>query len=117
MEEQEKQFLIKSIKEAKSPKLALNGAKLLYGEDPSWGDVSRSCFEEAWNDATRMNRLIEKKSGKVRWPDRFEADEERIQIEVRRLQAMDSKSTEWGKVLSTYGIDTIKAIRSQVTLP
>ena len=117
MNHEEFQFLIKSIKEAKSPKLALNGAKLLYGGDPSWGDVSRACFEEAWDDATRMNRLIERKSGKVRWPERFDIDEDRIKSEAQRINGSKDRGTEWGRVLSTYGIETIKSIRSLINLP
>ena len=117
LEETEKQFLIKAIKEAKSPKLALNGAKLLHEGDPSLGDVSRSCFEEAWADATRMNRLIERKQGKVRWPERFDIDDDRIRSEVRQFESSKDKATEWGRILSTYGIDTIKSIRSLINLP
>ena len=117
MNHEEFQFLIKSIKEAKSPKLALNGAKLLYGEDPLWGDVSRACFEEAWTDATRMNRLIERKSGTVRWPERFDIDEDRIKAEAKRFNGSKDKSADWGRILSTYGIDTINEIKSLITLP
>ena len=117
MEETEKQFLIKVIKEAKSPKLALNGAKLLHGGDPSWGDVSRACLEETWADATKMNRLIEKKSGTVRWPERFDIDDDRIKSEAQRINGSKDRGTEWGRVLSTYGIETIKSIRFLINLP
>ena len=117
MENEQKLLLIKAIKEAKSPKLAINGAKLLYGNDPSWGDVSRACFEETWADATRMNRLIERKSGNVRWPDRFGIDENRIKSEVNRIKTSKEPSTEWGRVLSTYDEHTLNEIQRLVNLP
>jgi hypothetical protein len=112
-----KLFIIESIKSSRSPKLALNGAKLLYGGDESWGEIHKECFEATWADATKMNRLIEKKSGNIRWPERFEIDADRIKDEARNLNDSKYKMKEWGRILSTYGETTLIAIQKLVTLP
>ena len=117
MNPEAKKFLVESIVSSRSPKLALNGAKILYGHDESWGEIHRACFEAAWEDATRMNRLIEKKSGNVRWPERFDVTESKIKEEVERLNSSRNVSIEWGRILSTYGENTLLSIQGSFKLP
>jgi len=117
LDQAEKQFLILAICNARSPKLALNGAKLVYHNDESWGEISKACFERAWEDAGKRNLLIEKSGGKVRWPERFDLDKERIADEANKITSSKNKSYEWGVALSTYDATTLLSIRSLVELP
>ncbi len=100
MTNDEEVLLIEAIRSAKSPKMALDGAKLMFQGDPSISHVSREVFNEAWDDATRMNRLIERKSGKVRWPNRLDLNEERIRHEVNRYSSSNNKGEILGRILS-----------------
>lgn len=110
-------FLIETINNARSPKLALNGAKLVYGGDGSWSEIHKACFDAAWEDASRRNQMIEKSGGKVRWPNRFDIDDERIAEEATKITSSANKSREWGVALSTYDHATLVKIKNLVELP
>ena len=117
MNQSDMQFLIKTINNARSPKLALNGAKLVYGNDESWGEIHKACLDAAWEDATRRNQLIEKSNGKSRWPNRFDIADERIVEEANKITSSTNKSNEWGLALSTYDHATLMKIKNLVELP
>lgn len=117
MVQEEKQFLILTINNASSPKLALNGAKLVYGNDESWSEISKACFEKAWSDATRRNQLIERSGGTMRWPNRFDIDNEQVLVEANKINASKDKFREWGNALSTYDVTTLVGIKNLVELP
>jgi len=117
LDQEEKNFLIRTITNARSPKLALNGAKLLYHNDESWKEISKACFEKAWEDASRTNQIIERSGGKSRWPERIDIEEERISEEANKIIRAKDKSIAWGVALSTYGLVTLSKIRTLVELP
>ena len=112
MEGIDNDMMIEAVKKAKSPKQALDGAKMLYEGGPEYDKVFRACFEETWKDATRRNRAIERSGGKLAdtmWKTRLHLDEHQIQERVDKI--LKSKdSTEWGKVLSEVDDEGIRQI-------
>lgn len=112
MEGIDNDMIIEAVKKARSPKQALNGAKLLYEGGPEYEKVFRACFEEVWKDATRRNRAIEKSEGKladVLWRPRLHLDEQQIQERVNKI-LKSKNSAEWGKVLSEVDDEGIRQI-------
>ena len=116
MEGIDNNMMIEAVKNAKSPKQALNGAKMLYEGGPEYEKVFRACFEEAWKDATRRNRAIERSNGKLAdtmWKPRLHLDEQQIQERVNKI-LKSKNSVEWGKVLSEVDDEGIRQIFQKV---
>lgn len=112
MEDIDKNLLIEAIKSARSPKMALNGTKLLCGSGFVFSDIFKECFEIAWQDATRRNRAIEWSKGKRAdelWKPRSHLDSLQLQ-EIANRMISTKRYKELGKVLSELDEEGIRFI-------
>lgn len=113
MEFSSKDVLVEAIKLAKSPKMALDGVKMLLDGAGDYSEIFRIVLEPVWADASRRNRAIERRSGKNRlkkWPPRTQLEEATCQLVAKKVMRSRSVEKEFGKVLSSYEEQTIKRI-------
>ena len=113
MEGIDKQMIIEAVKKTKSPKQALNGAKFLYEESSTYSEVFKACFEEAWKDATKRNRAIERSQGKlsdVMWKPRIHLTEEEVKLRANKIMKSSNPTKEWGLVLSEVDSEGIRQV-------
>lgn len=113
MEGIDKYMIIEAVKKAKSSKQALDGAKLLLAGTPDYQEIFRACFEDAWSDATRRNRSIERSAGKkrdVKWKNRRTPTEQEMNEDLRQFVRFKNKSRILGRILSEYDEQSVKQI-------
>lgn len=113
MEFSSKEVLTEAIKKSRSPKMALDGAKLLLNGGGDYPDIFKTVFETVWSDATRRNQAIERRAGKnrlLKWPPRTQLEEGACQLVAKKVRRSRNPEREFGKVLSSYEEQTIKRI-------
>lgn len=113
MEGIDKHMIIEAVKKAKSSKQALDGVKLLFEDASEYKEIFHACFEEAWRDATRRNRIIERSHGKKRdiaWKPRYVPTEQEMKKDLHEFLHFKNKARVLGRVLSSYNELAIKQI-------
>ena len=110
MDDLDTHMIINAIKSARSPNMALNGAKLLYGKDAKFGEIFKVCFDMAWSDASRFNQYIEENAGIPRRPDRLSLDEQDVTDAVEMIARSRNPARELGRCLAEYDEQAIKDI-------
>lgn len=113
MEFSSKEALTESIKRSKSPKMAVDGVKMLLGSTEDYSDIFKAVLEEVWLDATLRNRAIERKAGRnelIKWPPRTNLEESECQLISKKIKKSRNPAKEMGKVLASYNELTIKRI-------
>lgn len=114
--------LVEAVKRAESPKMALDGVKLLLGASDKYHFIFHETFELAWKDATRRNRSIEYNEGANRdekWKDRLRVTNESLQFDAQNFAMTKSskrKASILGKVLSEYDAASLKEFFDLITL-
>lgn len=113
--------LISAVKSAKSPKMALDGTKILLGPSEEYRSIFKEVFELVWRDATRRNRAIELSAGKkrdIKWKPRFVASEEYLQADLKAFKKTHSSKKKCrilGRVLSEYEESSINTFFESIT--
>lgn len=100
--------LVEAVKKARSPKMALDGTKLLLGNSEGYKLVFEKVFELVWRDATYRNRAIERSAGRkadIMWRPRISPDEQAFQASLlafRKTKSSRKSAKVLGKVLCEY---------------
>ena len=113
--------LVQAVKSAKSPKMALDGTKLLLGDSDDYKLVFHQSFELAWRDATKRNRSIERHLGKNRdekWKPRIVPDDAYFDKDLaafNKTRSAKKRSRILGRILSEYQAESIVMFFAKIT--
>lgn len=109
------QVFIEAIKKSKSPKLAYNGAKLLYEGKQSFSHVGKEVLDIAWADAAAFNRAAQRKKGKLRRKERYTLDQQGIKSEVGRIIESKDPVAELSRILIELDEPTLQAVYERIS--
>jgi hypothetical protein len=112
-------MIIEAVKKAKSSKQALDGAKFVLSGTPDYQEIFQACFEDAWSDATRRNRSIERNSGKnsdIVWKERVTPTEQEMKEDLREFLRFKNKTRVIGRILSKYDEQSLKQIFEMIKI-
>ena len=116
-----KNLLIESVKTSKSPKSSLDGVKFLLGNTDEYKEIFRICFDDAWKDTRKRNRVIEKSQGRLHrsmWPNRKGLDDPDIKVILGKFQVENPQPGPLGDLLANLNESSIVSLLSGlVTFP
>lgn len=113
--------LVQAVKSAKSPKMALDGTKLLLGDSEDYKLIFHQTFELAWRDATKRNRSIERHLGKNRdekWKSRIAPEDVYFDKDLASFSKARSAKKRFkilGRILSEYEPVSISKFFAKIT--
>lgn len=113
--------LVQAVKSAKSPKMALDGTKLLLGDSEDYKLVFHQSFELAWRDASKRNRSIERHLGKnsdEKWRPRIVPDDAYFNKDLSafsKTRSAKKRSRILGRILSEYQAESIVMFFAKIT--
>jgi hypothetical protein len=113
--------LIQAVKSSKSPKMALDGVKLLLGDSKDYKLIFHHVFELAWKDAAKRNRSIERHLGRNRdkkWKPRIVPDDTGFNEDLAsfsQTRSAKKRSKILGRILSEYESVSIFKFFAKIT--
>lgn len=106
-------MIVKAVNRSRTPKFALDGAKMLFGDGAEYAEILHECFDNAWKDSSRRNRTLARSKGLLRetlYPQRLALDESALQAWACSIVAARNPAKEIGRVLAELDEASIRQV-------